>query len=60
MDIEAISAMKSAQAMLKAQVSLARGINEQAEAVVSILLEGMIPSPARVPGQTGQQLNIEA
>jgi hypothetical protein len=60
MDIEAISEMKTAEAMAHAQVSLRHGQKEQTEAVMSILLQGITQNAGRSPEQTGRQLNIAA
>lgn len=58
-DVAAISAMKSAQAVQRAQVRMLHGQSEQLKAVMSILLQGL-GEAARAPEQTGQRINVAA
>ena len=59
MDIEAISALKSAQALQEAAVTVQVGASKQAEIVLKQILEGIPQTVALAPGK-GENLNIAA
>ncbi len=59
LSIESISALKQADVQSKVAVKVMKGINEQSEAVMSIIVDAIKSMPAPESGK-GQRLNIAA
>jgi len=59
LSIEGISALKQSEVQLKVAVKVVKGINEQAEAVMDILVDAIAKAPPPDSGK-GQRLNIVA
>lgn len=59
LSIGSISALKQAQAQSKIAVKVIKGINEQSEAVMAIIVDAIKSMPAPESGK-GQRLNIVA